>query len=81
MIELFSSLRSPRINFFEDIVENGEYSIFGEHQLKLYVELFQFLYFETEGNDCLCLSDCLYFNKKNVGRTNFGSLVFDLLKT
>jgi F-type H+-transporting ATPase subunit alpha len=50
MIDLFRSLRPPRINFFEEIVESGECSIFGEYQLKLYVELFKCLYFGTEGN-------------------------------
>ena len=50
MIDLFRSLRPPRINFFEEIVENGECSTFGEYQLKLYVELFKCLYFEIEGN-------------------------------
>jgi F-type H+-transporting ATPase subunit alpha len=50
MIDLFGSLRPPFINFFEEIVESGECSIFGEYQLKLYVELFKCLYFGTEGN-------------------------------
>jgi hypothetical protein len=50
MIDLFSSLRPPRINFFEEIVESGECSTFGEYQLKLYVELFKCLYFGVEGN-------------------------------